>query len=152
MSILVTRSGDVAVDALTDIIPLFGFISTDGNVTHLRAPHTTVGYQVTAGKALYLVRMIVVGTGVNGWWKLGYADNDVGYNTVTARTNPIMAMGTDDTGNNGMLRPADSLASVGLPQNLQTMVWKLAIATKYPFVRRVGATPNDTVMCWCVEL
>ncbi len=152
MSALVIRSGEIAVDTLTDLIHLYGFVSTDGNVTHLRLPHTTAGYQVTAGKTLYLVRMLVLGTGVNGWWKMGYADNDVGYNTATARTNPVMAIGTDDTNNNGMLRPAESLASVGLPQNLQSLLWKLAIATKYPFLRRVGATPNDTVMCWCVEL
>ncbi|MDE2099297.1 MAG: hypothetical protein KGL39_18735 [Patescibacteria group bacterium] len=152
MSILVTRSGDIAVDTVTDLIQLYGFIATDGNVSHLRLPFTTSGYQVTAGKTLYLVRMMVLGSGANGWWKLGYADNDVGYNTATARTNPIMAIGTDDTNNNGMLRPAESFATVGLPQNLQTMIWKLAIATKYPFVRRVGATPNDTVMLWCVEL
>ena len=152
MSALVIRSGEIAVDTLTDIIQLYGFIATDGNVTHLRLPHTTAGYQVTAGKTLYLVRMLILGTGVNGWWKLGYADNDVGYNTGTARTNPVMAIGTDDTGNNGMLRPAESLASVGLTQNLQHLLWKLAIATKYPFLRRVGATPNDTVMLWCVEL
>lgn len=152
MSILITRSGEVAVDTLTDIIQLYGFIATDGNVTHLRAPFTTTGYQVTAGKTLYLVRMMVLGSGVNGFWKLGYADNDVGYNTATARTNPVMAIGTDDTNNNGMLRPAESLATTGLPQNLQTMIWKLSIAAKFPFLRRVGATPNDTVMLWCVEL
>lgn len=152
MSILVTRSGDVAVDTLTDIISLYGFIGTDGNVSHLRLPHTTSGYQVTAGKTLYLVRMMVLGSGVNGWWKLGYCDNDVGLNSATARTNPIMAIGNDDTSNNGMLRPAESLATTGLPQNLQTMVWKFAIAQKFPFVRRVGATPNDTVMFWCVEV
>lgn len=152
MSIVITKTGEVAANVPTDIIQLYGFIATDGNVTHLRLPHTTAGYQVTASKTLYLVRMVVLGSGVNGWWKLGYADNDVGYNTATARTNPVMAIGTDDTNNNGMLRPAESLASVGLPNGLQPMFWKFAIAQKYPFLRRVGATPNDTVMCWCVEL
>jgi hypothetical protein len=152
MSLIVTRSGEVAVDTLTDIIPLYGFIATDGNVTHLRLAHTTAGYQVTAGKTLYMVRMIVTGTGVAGWWKLGYADNDVGYNTATARTNGVMALGIDDTGTNGMHHPPESIVSIGLPQNIQTFVWKLAIATKYPFLRRVGAAPNDTVMLWCVEL
>jgi len=143
MSILITRSGEVAVDLLTDLIPLYGFIATDGNVTHLRLAHTTVGYQVTAGKTLYLVRMLVMGTGVAGWWKLGYADNDVGYNTATARTNPVMALGTDDTGLNGIYRQPDSILS---------MIWKLSIAAKFPFLRRVGATPNDTVILLCVEL
>lgn len=152
MSTLVTRSGDIAVDTLTDLIQLYGFISTDGNVTHLRLPHTTTGYQVTGGKTLYIVRMMVLGTGAAGWWKLGYADNDVGYNTATARTNPVMAIGTDDTNNNGMIRPPENFATVGLPQNIQTMIWKLSIAAKFPFLRRVGATPNDTVMLWCVEL
>lgn len=152
MSLIIARGGDVAVDYATDLIQLYGFIATDGNVTHLRAPHTTVGYQVTAGKTLYLVRMLVLGSGAAGWWKLGYADNDVGYNTATARTNPVMAIGTDDTNTNGMLRPPESYATVGLPQNLQTMIWKLAVAAKYPFLRRVGATPNDTVMLWCMEL
>jgi hypothetical protein len=62
-----------------------------------------------------------------------------------------MAIGTDDTNTNGMIRPPENYATVGLPQNIQTMIWKLAIATKYPFIRRVGAAPNDTVMLWCVE-
>lgn len=152
MSLIITKSGEVAVDFVTDVIQLYGFIATDGNVTHLRRPHTTVGYQVTPAKDLYVVRMVVLGTGAPGWWKMGYADNDVGYNTTTARTNAVMAIGTDDTNNNGMLRPPENYATVGLPQNLQTMLWKLAVATKYPFLRRVGATPNDTVMLWCVEL
>ena len=107
---------------------------------------------MTAGKTLYMVRMLVLGTGVAGWWKLGYADNDVGYNTATARTNGVMALGTDDTGTNGMNHPPESIVSIGLPQNIQTFLWKLSIAAKFPFLRRVGAAPNYTVMIWCVEL
>jgi hypothetical protein len=85
---------------------------------------------------------------------MGYADNDVGYNTATARTNGVMAIGTDDTGNNGrIIVPANYSGAVvyGVPDQMR-FLWKLGIAGKYPFVRRVGAAPNDTVCLWCVEI
>lgn len=152
MAISISKAGDIAADLLTDFIMLFGFIATDGNVTHLRQPFTTVGYQVTAGKTLYITRMRVLAQTNPGWWKLGYADNDVGFNTATARTNPVMAIGIDDTGNNGVNMASASNATSLAPYDTPSMLWKLSIAGKFPFLRRVGAVPNDTVMLWCVEI
>jgi hypothetical protein len=152
MSVIVTRAGEVAVDIPTDLIQLYGFIATDGNVSHLRPPHSTTGYQVTAGKSLYIARMKVTGTGASGWWKFGYADNDVGLNTATARTNGVMALGLDDTGNNGILLLEANLATVTNPAPQDNFFWKLSIAAKYPFLRRVGAAPNQSIMIWAFEL
>ena len=152
MSILATKSGEIVTDLTTDLIQLYGFIATDGNVSHLRPPHSTSGYQVTSGKTLYIARMKVTGTGASGWWKFGYADNDVGLNTNTARTNGIMALGVDDTNNNGILILESNLATVTNPANQDNFLWKLAVATKYPFLRRVGATPNQSIMIWAFEL
>jgi len=148
------KIGSYGTDDITTIIQLVGFISTDGNVTHLRLPFTTSGYQVTVGKTLYMVRMLIEGTGNAGWWKAGYADNDVGYNTATARTNPVMAFGTDDTNNNGRNYVPVSLQAVDTTAGMERAnhLWKLAASAKFPFFRRVGAVPNDTVMVWCVEL
>ena len=160
MSTRIYRTGDVASDTLTDFIMLYGFIATDGNVTHLRQPFLTSGYQVSAGKTLYVARITIEATGNPGWWKMGYADNDVGYNTATARTNGVMAIGTDDTGNNGRLIVPSNYSGAtagiyGVPDQMR-FLWKLGIAGKYPFLRRVGAVPNDgaasTVCLWCVEL
>lgn len=152
MSIIIGKSGEVAVDSIPDIIQLYGFIATDGNVSHLRPPHSASGYQVTAGKTLYIARMKVTGTGASGWWKFGYADNDVGLNTSTARTNGVMALGVDDTGLNGILLLEANLATVTNPASQDNFLWKLAAATKYPFVRRVGAAPNQSIMVWAFEL
>lgn len=152
MGVKMVRSGDVALDAITDLILLYGFIATDGNVSHLRAPFSTSGYEVTTGKTLYLARVKVLGTGASGWWKFGYADNDVGFNTATARTNPVMALGLDDTGLNGALLLESNLATVTNPAPQDNLLWKLSIAQKFPFIRRVGATPNQTIMVWAFEL
>lgn len=152
MAITVARAGDVASELVTDFILLWGFIATDGNVTHLRQPYTTTGYQVTAGKTLYLARAKVYGTGASGWWKFGYADNDVGLNTATARTNGVMGLGVDDASTNGILLLESNLATVTNPAPQDNLLWKLSIAAKYPFIRRVGATPNQTIVVWAFEL
>jgi len=152
MAVKMQRSGDLAFDAVTDLIPLYGFIATDGNVTHLRPAHSTSGYQVTAGKTLYIARIKVYGTGFSGWWKFGYADNDVGFNTATARTNGVMALGLDDTGLNGILILESNLTTVSNPTTQDNFLWNLSIAQKFPFIRRVGASPNQTIVVWGFEI
>jgi hypothetical protein len=151
MSIQLAKLGDVVPGTFADIILLQAFVSADGNVSHLRLPFATSGYQVTAGKSLYLAKVHERGTGNPGWWKFGYADNDVGFNTTTARTNPVMSIGVDDTGSNGWNNVPVNYTGAALITPVD-FLWKLSIAAKYPFVRRVGATPTNALFLWCFEL
>lgn len=151
MGIQLAKMGDVVVAAVTDLFMLQAFIGTDGNVSHLRLPFSTAGYQVTAGKTLYVAKFQERGIGNPGWWKFGYADNDVGFNTTTARTNPVMSIGVDGTATDGLHNVPVSYTGAALivPQDF---LWKLSIAAKYPFVRRVGATPTNALFLWCFEI
>lgn len=158
------RSGGFGADAITDFIFLWGKVTTTGNVTHLRKHFATAGYQVTAGKTLYLVKFRVfpmaAGDQVNNV-KVGYADNDVGLDTTTARTNPVMAFGIDDTNNNGL--PTWGSIST-YPTGLTThgddsfgFIWPIAAASKFPFVRAArqeggSNNPNDSIFAWCIEV
>jgi hypothetical protein len=152
MGVQVTKIGDIVPAAFTDIIMLQAFIGTDGNVSHLRLPFSTSGYQVTAGKSLYMAKVQERGSSTGtAYWKFGYCDNDVGFNTATARTNAVMSMGVDDTGSNGWntISVTSSSLAYALPNEF---LWKIAIASKFPFVRRVGAAPAQGLFLWCFEL
>jgi hypothetical protein len=137
------------------LIQLWAKISTDNNVCTPRLLTAAAGYQVTAGKTLYMLRWLENGTGNPGWNKFGYADNDVGFDTATARTNPVMALGIDDINTNGMHTNPDSYGA-GVAHNVgpdyHNGLWKWAAASKFPFIRRNGAVPNQTFLFWCIEL
>jgi len=149
------KAGDTVLDTLSTMLFFFGHVSTSGNVSHLRIPHTTVAYQVTAGKTLYIAKIKVNSLAANPQsLKLGYADNDVGYDTATARTNPVMAFGVDDANANGLVVSSLPTVSVGTEGagHGYNVLWKAAIATKYPFFRLVGTSPAHTVMFWGWEV
>lgn len=149
------KAGDTVTDTLSTLLYFFGHVSTSGNVSHLRAPFTTTGYQVTAGKTLYIAKFKVGSLSANAQsLKLGYADNDVGYDTATARTNAVMAVGVDDTNANGLVivsQPTVSVPAEGLGHGFNYL-WKLCAAQKFPFFRIVGTTPAHTVMFWGWEV
>ena len=136
------KCGDLVTDVLADVIYLWGKMSADNNVTHLRLPWTTVGYQVTAGKTLYLARILSGGNENAALFKLGYADNDVGLDTTTARTNPVMATGLDDTAVNGLQVPPASTGASGQQVIGSTMalalLMKWGAASKFLFIRGRG--------------
>jgi len=158
MAIQHFRAGGFFTDTPADIIELWGAVGTDNNVSHLRRPHLTAGYQVTAGKTLHLVKLVIRGTGAGAgvqYLKMGYADNDVGLDTATARTAPVMAFGLDDTADNGLpfLFLAASSGVAIDPQSADSaFVWKLAIAAKFPFLRMAGTNVPQMIFAWCIEL
>lgn len=137
------------------LIQLVARIGTDNNVCTPRLPWASSGYQVTAGKSLYILRLKETGTANPGRIKLGYADNDVGFDTATARTSAVMAIGVDDIGTNGLDNVPDSFvqstAAYGAPDGMN-MFFKWAAASKYPFIRRHGAIPQQDFIFWCIEL
>lgn len=159
MSVQNYRLGGMATDTVSDLIFLWGQVTTSANVTHFRKAFTTAGYQVTSGKTLYVARARILRGGNTSSTicvKFGYADNDVGMDTATARTNPVMAWGIDDTSNNGYIfNPGVEFGASGRPPEgdaagFQT-VFPLAVSTKYPFAR----VPSDGVVTgialWCFE-
>src|SRR5512146_3447610 len=146
------KAGAFATDTITDLIPLYAKFTTTGNVSHLRPAWSTSGYQVTAGKTLYIVRIKIEANGNGFYLKMGYADNDVGYDTATARTNGVMALGTDDTGANGISTPVTTGESFNATPG-GDWIWKLAPATKYPFLRAIFTTGTDHhVKVWAIEV
>jgi len=148
------RFGALADDVITGAIQLWGKITASGNVTHLRKNFTAVGYQVTAGKVLYLVRIVATPSlgGALSHVKVGYADNDVGLDTVTARTSPVMAWGLDDTQEQGFTFAAPTLGEHHFLEGDHGLLWPIAAASKFPFARAVGSSPTLlSLTAWCIE-
>lgn len=158
------RIGGYATDIRPpDVICLWGLVTTDGNVTHLRQNFTTVGYQVSSGKTLVLIKYrlnsVDITTAIFLSVKFGYADNDVGLDSATARTSAVMAMGIDDTNLNGLGKRRDSASDFSegdhWSDDQHAFGWPIAAASKYPFVRikdSVGNNPLTSIVAWCVEL
>lgn len=164
MAVDLFRAGGSAADLVTATFFLWGKVETAGNVTHLRKEGTTVGYQVTSGKTLYMVNMriqpVEIGTPACQL-KMGYADNDVGLDTATARTNPVMAFGLDDTGVNGFPFWGLHSASAGsgntdlwfFGDDPSAFLWPIAASLKFPFARMISATVvRGGLTVACVEL
>ena len=150
------RAGGFFTDTIGDILFMWGQIGTEDNVTHLRREFLAAGYQVTAAKTLYLAKLqiAVPGTGSGLPFILGYADNDVGLDTATARTAPVMAIGIDDTADNGLMAVQSGVEDVLDAFSDKGMVIRLAAAAKFPFFRIGGASVTYPVgiYAWCFEL
>lgn len=155
------KVGALATDTIGDVIFLWGKVSTAGNVTHLRTNFSTSGYQTTSGKTLYLAKLLVhasTNASNNDYVKIGYADNDVGFDTTTARTNPVMSFGVDDTNANGFIYnlslefSGSSRTPLGQNKGLNDII-PIAASTKYPFIRYAssGSMSAVSIFCWCIE-
>jgi hypothetical protein len=155
MAIQNFRAGGFVTDTPSNILFFHAQIDTTGNVSHFRKSFTTVGYQVTAGKTLWISKIIITRTlnaTVTSSLKIGYADNDVGQNTATARTNAVMAVGSDITGNDGWAFNDNHRSDSGFWE--LTDPFPAAIGTKYPFLRLVlGAGASVTgFLIWGFEV
>ena len=145
-------------DPITNPVLMFQaqFLGGTDRVSHLRLPFQTGGYQVTVGKTLYIVKFLVCDVGVvnAAYYKLGYADNDVGFDTATARTNPVMSLGVDDANNNGLAAVGSDAQAGNSARNadLADSFFKIAVSQKFPFIRRVSGVTGNTVMVWGIEL
>jgi hypothetical protein len=162
MAVQFFRAGAFGTDVITDFIVLWGKVSVDNNVTHLRKFHATSGYQVTAGKTLHLVKLrysFDFSSTFSVALKMGYADNDVGLDTATARTNPVMAFGLDDTSKNGITEVVSygsaGMVVDGLKDADHAFVGPLSVASKFPFARvNSGAFASSgifSIFAWCIE-
>jgi hypothetical protein len=156
MSISLYKIGALGTDDPTQLLQFQClFVTGIDRVSHLRLPFQTSGYQVTTGKTLYIVKMLDMSSAtIQAYYKLGYCDNDVGFDTLTARTNAVMSVGQDNSGSDGVATVATDTSAGNSMKNLEqaTSLLKIAIATKFPFVRRVSTQVGASLLLWGVEL
>lgn len=88
-----TIGGRVFTDVSSSLIVLYGNSVGGGALTNcgLRLGNGTAAYQVTAGKTLQIraVKIMTSVTAANSGCTFLYCDNDIGYRSNTAPTNPI---------------------------------------------------------------
>ena len=153
------RTGGFATTSPTDIICLRGAVQTSGRVSTLRlATPYSAGYAVTVGKTFYICRIIIAptdGDSTNVGFSFGYADNDVGLDSTTARTNPVPVFGNPEQ------TTASLAGGILLEGNLQahqdhfvhgweTLIIKAAPAGKYMYVKGFFGSVKD-VQVWGFE-
>lgn len=159
MAIRNYRSGGFVTDTPSDFINLWGQVATSGQVATFRASGTTSGYQVTASKQFYICKIVVTlgdDTGNNYVFGLGYADNDCGLDTATARTNPVPILGRPEDGSTaGIGGIAFDGTGTTVPQSLphtglegyRDIIWKGAPSGKYMYMRLLAGSVASTGVC-----
>jgi hypothetical protein len=155
MSLAIYKFGAVGSNDLTTLLQFEAYFTTSDRVSHLQLPFQATGYQVTVGKTLYLVKLIDTTPLSNpAYFKIGYCDNDVGRDSLTARVNPFMAIGTDDGFNNGLgLIPSDPTAGDSdRSREVTNCFIKIAVGGKFPFIHRMGVTLGASILLWGIEL
>lgn len=89
----ITVGGKVFTD-LTNLKILHCFTSSTGGNGTFRLNGTSVGYQAGAnGFQIQAVRAFTATSGIDSSGQLLYSDNDVGFNSTTAFTNPVYSYG-----------------------------------------------------------
>lgn len=140
-----TVGGRVFTD-LTTLKVLHASVSTDTRASTFRAEGATAGYPVTTAKTLTIAAINIYNiSGNNGKWRFGYADNDVGFDSATALTNPIHMAASTDTGFNVPGNSATTWANNGYVNPLFPIP-----ATKYFFVV-LSTTSTSQVVAYGYE-
>lgn len=156
------RIGSWATDDATKVLLLRAGITTSGRVSTLRLNTPfAAGYQVTAGKTLYIVGMKIFAQNAiaaDAAVALGYADNDVGLDVTTARTNPIPVLGDPEQATSALIfgvpfREESAHLYAGMVAQLKDCLIKAAPAGKYMYAKAFfGAAAMVDVHLYCVEL
>lgn len=152
MSTQFYRVGGFATDTPSDVINLWAKVFTSGNVSTFRKAGTTSGYQTTTGKQFYITQItITVGddSSSNITCSLGYADNDVGIDSSTARTNPVALMGdpeqtTQSTVGGIAFDGTPALASFEGARFSYSTIWKGAPSQKYLYMKSINQVGTGT--------
>lgn len=135
------RNGGFGTDTVTDVVPLYAWINGNGNVSAFRAT-ASAGYAITTGKTFYIVRttvMMVTNAGAsNMTYSFGYCDNDVGFDTTTARTNPVRFFGdSQSSSTNGQTGGLMINGIFSTPYDYHGLVYGVP-AGKYIYCRQSG--------------
>lgn len=155
------KAGAFATDTPSNIICLFGKITTSANVCTLRKLGAAAGYQVSTGKTFYCSQLLfTIQNPVSALesFALGYADNDCGVDTTNARTNPVSVIGTPEAGTTPLLINGFGFdpgqvnnLSEGRYWNPVTAVFPWAPASKYPYIRSTTDGNPITFIVWGFE-
>lgn len=151
MSVQTFRVGGFATDTVSDIINLWASAATL-NFGTFRKSGATSGYQVAAGKQFWICQVMVMygdDTGSDVTAAIGYADNDVGMSTTTARTNPVPLIGNPE----GSYQSMGGLVFDGTPAINNSDgarvtfngIWKGAPGSKYMYFQNVQGTAGTGV-------
>jgi hypothetical protein len=113
--------------------------ATHGGTFRLSTTVTATGYTPSGGKA-FRIRMLSVqnqlaGTGYAGF--LGYADNDVGFDSASAQTNPKYFTGQSGAAS---IAVASGIGTTYFPVNF------LIPNTKYGFMYQTSSS-SDVIVC-----
>lgn len=143
------RAGAFATDTLSDIISLNGYLDGSGELATLRRMGSTSGYQVTTGKIFYVasVQIFRIGSSSASFaLGFGYADNDIGFASTTARTNPVAMLGDPEQTTYQTVRGLlfeESSANTSLQFSMDGLnrmaPWKLGVANKYMYYKMMGS-------------
>lgn len=138
----ITIGGRVFTDLSTNLIVLISGANAAANYTTFRRPFASAGYQVTAGKTLYVTAMQYRAAAVSAIG-MGYSDNDVGLNVAGPPTNWIQMMGA--------AQAFDNFSAVVGAYGNEKAVWYPIPAGKYITWNGYGASMQNQIVLWGYE-
>ena len=119
--------------------------AAESRYSALRAPGAAGGYSVTAGRVLWLTKLVVSGSILNQLWLIGSGTGDAGDSQVAA---PAGAA-SEDTRADGVANPFVTQAALTVAE------WSIAVnvlAARFPFVRNMTASSTLRVLVMGVEV
>ncbi len=157
MAIQNFRVGGFATDDPDDFIQLSATFDDSADVSTFRKAGASAGYQITSNLKFYICKIAITSTSGNASddaIALGFADNDVGISTTTARTNPVDVIGEPENTTIGTIGGFGYNASItGLlaeANNAGNPLCFLAIPAnatgKFLYGKYIGASVNNPSM------
>jgi hypothetical protein len=145
------------------IAPLLQFNINPASIgcsSNFQLDFNLVGYVVTPGKTLYLVKLQYNNIYFfDSYLKFGYCDNDCGqFPSNSNAVNPVMSVGLADFNpDNGVRMHApfapDVAGNAARNLEIDDLFLKVAIGGKFPFMYgNSGLSPKGTLMAWGIEL
>lgn len=92
------KQGSHGSDTLTGLMSFWGFGAAGHIATIRQANGATTGYQVTAGKTLYITRVVLSSTSNAIQVSIGYGDTDIGMDSAADPTNYVKVLGNNHIG------------------------------------------------------
>lgn len=139
----ITVGGRVLTD-LTNLITLIASVDGANNHCTFRKPNGTSGYQVPGGKVFTVLGIrMEIGNAADAF-DMGYSDNDAGFATTTAFTNPVFFA---DAGAINQHAPAQTVLPIF---EMNYGIGFQVLAAKYLFFAS-GATMSNYVIAYGYE-
>lgn len=146
------KVANVELNDLQNLIVLVGVTTAASKVTTLRRQFATAGYQVTAGKTLYLLAAKLYNANTGGAQNhqmfIGYGDTDVGLDSAADPTTPLYPASTN-------FAPLSGLIPANPSGHLEAALGFQIPAAKYVFMKTDGFatwTAKASLMLYGYEL